>query len=154
MSASADVAVRQHLHLLSLLYLVWGGIALLLGVAMLLLAGAAVAIGAASEAKRWSAVVASLAFATCALVLLASGTANVWAGAAMRRRRPRGRLAALGLAVPNLFVLPFGTALGVYSFWVLLHEETRREFGEGHEAALNTPAGTAQRRTNGPGGGV
>jgi hypothetical protein len=123
------VIVRQHLHLLSLLHLVWGGIGLLLGVSTLLLAGAAAAIGAASEGKRWSAFVTALMFAVCALALLAAGSANAWAGAAMRKRQPRGRMAALGLAVPNLFVLPFGTALGVYSFWVLLHEETRREFG-------------------------
>lgn len=125
------MAVRQHLHLLSILYLVWGGLALLLGVSTLLLAGAALAIGAGSDAKRWSAVVTALAFAFCALALLVGGTANAWAGSALKRRRPGGRLAALGLAVPNLFVLPFGTALGVYSFWVLLHEETRQEFMAG-----------------------
>ena len=39
-----------------------------------------------------------------------------------------GRTATLGLAVPNLFVLPFGTALGIYAFWVLLHNETRTFF--------------------------
>jgi hypothetical protein len=120
--------VRQHLHLLSILYLVWGGIGLLLGLSTLLLAGAALAIGATPDAERWSAVVTALAFACCALALLVGGTANAWAGAALQRRRPRGRLAALGLAVPNLFVLPFGTALGVYSFWVLLHEDTRTAF--------------------------
>jgi len=35
---------------------------------------------------------------------------------------------ALALAVPNLFVLPFGTALAIYAFWVLLHNETRSLF--------------------------
>ena len=49
--------------------------------------------------------------------------------AAIRKLQPEGRLATLGLAVPNLFVLPFGTALGVYAFWVLLHDETRKMFG-------------------------
>jgi len=34
----------------------------------------------------------------------------------------------LVLAVFNLFVLPFGTALAVYTFWVLLHNETRALF--------------------------
>lgn len=123
--------MHQHLHLLSILYLVWGGLALLLGVSTLLLAGAALVIGAAVDAKRWSAVVTALAFALCALALLAGGTANAWAGSALRRRLPRGRLAALGLSVPNLFVLPFGTALGIYSFWVLLHDQTRAEFVDG-----------------------
>ena len=48
---------------------------------------------------------------------------------AVPRHEQAGRLVTMGLAVPNLFVLPFGTALGIYAFWVLLHEETRRAFG-------------------------
>jgi hypothetical protein len=31
--------------------------------------------------------------------------------------------------VPNLIVVPFGTALSVYAFWVLLNDEARSEFG-------------------------
>ncbi len=34
----------------------------------------------------------------------------------------------LGLAVGNLILLPFGTALGVYALWVLLKDEGRRLF--------------------------
>ena len=64
----------------------------------------------------------------CAVLLLVAGAANVWAGNALKRRQPNGRLATLVLAVPNLFVLPFGTALGIYAFWVLLHNEARAKF--------------------------
>ena len=32
------------------------------------------------------------------------------------------------LAVLNLFVLPFGTALAIYTFWVLLHNDARALF--------------------------
>jgi hypothetical protein len=52
---------------------------------------------------------------------------NAWASSAIHRRRTRAA-GGLGLAVPNLFVLPFGTALGIYAFWVLLHDEARRMF--------------------------
>ena len=37
---------------------------------------------------------------------------------------------ALGLAVGNLVLLPFGTALGAYACWVLLKDEGRRLFEE------------------------
>jgi len=57
-----------------------------------------------------------------------NGGANAWAGRALRREQPAGRTAVLWLAVLNLFVLPFGTALGIYAFWVLLHNETRAVF--------------------------
>jgi hypothetical protein len=59
---------------------------------------------------------------------VAGGVANAWAGRALQRRVANGRLVTLGLAVPNLFLLPFGTALGIYAFWVLLHNETRSLF--------------------------
>ena len=40
----------------------------------------------------------------------------------------RAGTCALVLAVVNLFVLPFGTALAIYTFWVLLHNEARALF--------------------------
>jgi hypothetical protein len=53
----------------------------------------------------------------------------------MRRHKTWARLVGMGLAVLNLFVLPLGTALALYAFWVLLSEQTRRLF----EPALPTP---------------
>lgn len=118
-----------HLTLLGILQLVWGGIGLLLGVSTLMLAIGSVAIGLASTVDQVSAAATAVVFASCSAALLLGGSVNAWAGLAIRRRQPAGRLAAMGLAVPNLFLLPFGTALGIYAFWVLLHEETRRMFG-------------------------
>jgi hypothetical protein len=120
--------VRSHLHLLSVLQLTWGGIMLMLGVSTALLAVGAAAVGWTSPGAEISAAVTWLAFAIFAIALLAGGAANSWAGRALRRRQPLGRTATLGLAVPNLFVLPFGTALGIYALWVLLHNETRTFF--------------------------
>lgn len=117
--------MRPHLHLLVILQLVWGAIGLLLGVAMLLLAIGAIAIGVSSADDRMASGVTAGAFVVFAVALLAGGGVNAWAGSALRRHEPRGRMAVLGLAVLNLFVLPFGTALGIYAFWVLLHNETR-----------------------------
>jgi hypothetical protein len=120
--------MRPHLHLLGILQLVWGAIGLLLGVSMLLLAMGAIAIGITSAADRMAAGVTAGAFAVFAIALLAGGGANAWAGRELRRNQPRGRLAVLWLGALNLFVLPFGTALGIYAFWVLLHNETRAAF--------------------------
>jgi hypothetical protein len=120
--------VKTHLNLLGILQIVWGSTGLLLGVSVMLLAAAAIAIGVASEGREIPAGVTAAAFGVCASALLALGAANAWAGSAIRRRRPSGRLAALALAVPNVFVLPFGTALAIYAMWVLLHDEARRMF--------------------------
>ena len=127
--------MRSHLHLLSVLQLTWGGILLMLGVSTGLLAVGAAAIGWTSRGTEISAAVTSFAFALFAAALMVGGAANFWAGRALRRANPTGRLVTLGLAVPNLFVLPFGTALGIYALWVLLHNEARHVF----EAPLSQP---------------
>ena len=120
--------VRPHLHLLGILQLVWGGIGVMLGVSTLMLAAGAVAIGWTTVGTGVSAGITAAAFIIFAAALLAGGVANAWAGRALQRRLANGRLVTLGLAVPNLFLLPFGTALCIYAFWVLLHNETRSLF--------------------------
>lgn len=129
--------MSSHLHLLWVLQLVWGAIGVLLGVSTLMLAGGAAAIGWTTHGDEVAAGITAVAFVVCAVVLLAAGAANAWAGNALKRYQPNGRMATLALAVPNLFVLPFGTALGVYAFWVLLHNETRSRF----EPPAQPPAG-------------
>lgn len=117
-----------HLTLLAVLHRVWGALGLILGLSMLMLAAGAVAIGVTTGGGEIAAGITAAAFAVCAVVLVGIGAVNLWAGTAMQRRQPNGRLAALVLGVLNLFVLPFGTALGIYTFWVLLHNETRAAF--------------------------
>ena len=129
--------MKAHLHLLSILQLVWGAIGLLLGVSTLLLALGAVAIGVTAD-DRVAAGLTAAAFAVCAAALIAGGGANAWAGTAMRRFQPAGRITTLVVSVLNLFVLPFGTALAIYAYWVLLHNETR--------AMFESPAGAAAAR--------
>jgi hypothetical protein len=120
--------VIPHLRLLTVLQRVWGALGLLLSASTFMLAAGAVAIGVTTGGAEVAAGMTALVFGVCAVALLAAGAANFWAGRAMQRRQPNGRLAALTLGVLNLFVLPFGTALAIYAFWVLLHNETRAAF--------------------------
>ena len=120
--------MHSHLRLLGVLQLTWGGIGLLLGGATLLLAIGALAIGLMDTGERVAAGVTALTFGVFAAALIIGGAANLWAGRALRRGEAAGRSAVLWLSVPNLFVLPFGTALGVYALWVLLHNESRARF--------------------------
>lgn len=120
--------MRSHLRLLGILQLTWGAIGLLLGVALLLLAVGALAIGLMNTGDPVAAGVTTFTFGVFAAALLLGGAANAWAGRALRREQSVGRYAVLWLSVPNLFVLPFGTALGVYAFWVLLHNDARTMF--------------------------
>lgn len=128
--------MHSHLRLLGILQLTWGAIGLLLGGATLLLAIGALAIGLMDTGERVAAGVTALTFGIFAAALIIGGAANAWAGRALRRGHAAGRSAVLWLSVPNLFVLPFGTALGVYALWVLLHNESRARFHGVRGAAL------------------
>ncbi|MEO6212796.1 MAG: hypothetical protein ABIP65_04135 [Vicinamibacterales bacterium] len=120
--------MRAHLRLLGVLQLTWGAIGLLLGLATLSLAAGALAIAVMSSGDSMAAGVTAVTFGIFAAALLAGGAANAWAGRSLRRYEAAGRTAVLWLAVPNLFLLPFGTALGIYAWWVLLHNEARGMF--------------------------
>jgi hypothetical protein len=73
-------------------------------------------------------------FGLIGVVALLWGGAHVWAAAMLRRRQPLGRVFMLALALANLLVLPFGTALGIYALWVLLTNDGRRLFEPGNAA--------------------
>ena len=56
------------------------------------------------------------------IALIWAGSAHVGRAAPCASTAPRARLLALGLAIGNLPLLPFGTALGAYACWVLLQQ--------------------------------
>ena len=49
-------------------------------------------------------------------------------GLGLMQKRPWARAAAIVLGVLALFHPPFGTALGVYTLWVLLSDESGIEY--------------------------
>lgn len=125
--------MKRHAEVLALLYLAWGAIFGLVGIAgFALMAGAiAIARSPGPVASDLAASVTAFTFGLLATLALLWGVLHVWLGAALRRYRPWARLAALGLAVINVVLLPFGTALGVYACWVLLPDEGRRLYEGG-----------------------
>jgi threonine/homoserine efflux transporter RhtA len=76
----------------------------------------------------------------CGVLFAIGGLALYLTGRALARRRRAARMWALALAVPNLLVVPFGTALSIYAFWVLLNDEARREFGRPPRSTRPAPS--------------
>jgi hypothetical protein len=122
--------VERHVNLLGILETLWGALAMLVGVSMLLLAAGALSELLAPAANRvdFAASLTAAMFVLIGVFALVWGGAHVWAAMLMKRRRPLGRVLSLALAVVNLLVLPFGTAFGAYALWVLLRDEGRRLF--------------------------
>ena len=122
--------MKSHVNFLGVLQVAWGAIGLVLAVSLLLLGGGAAAIARATVGDSWTPVMTALLFILFATALGLTGWANVWVGRGLRQLRPAGRMGAFIVSVINLFVLPFGTALAIYSFWVLLHNDARALFVE------------------------
>ena len=66
---------------------------------------------------------------TVAILLLAKAACGFVAGWGLLQREHWARIAVLVLAFVSLFTnIPFGTALGIYTMWVLLPAESEREY--------------------------
>jgi zinc-ribbon domain len=63
-----------------------------------------------------------------AILLLVKSAVGFAAGWGLLQREPWARLLAVVLAFLALFNIPFGTALGVYTMWVLLPMQSEQEY--------------------------
>jgi hypothetical protein len=94
-------------------------------------------VGGPERAATWLFIMTGAVF-----VLL--GIMTIIVGRSLGRRQNAGRVAALALAVLNLIVVPFGTALGIYTFWVLLNDDARRDFGRPLRGSPSAPRPTLE----------
>jgi hypothetical protein len=65
-------------------------------------------------------------FVGVAIIVVAAGTTA--AGVGLLQYQTWGRTLALVMSAINLIKIPFGTALGIYGFWVLLSERGREYY--------------------------
>ena len=119
--------MRIHFDVLGWLYILSGTLGGLTGISLFILASgtnaALASLGSVAGGPTvWFFILSGTLF-------LVGGALMALVGRAVVRRKRAGRAAAILLAVPNLVVIPFGTALGVYAFWTLLNDDARREFG-------------------------
>jgi hypothetical protein len=122
--------------------MVWGVFAALAGVSLAILAAGTDAafraeggVGSAAAADTTGSTAAVWLLGATGVFLIVSGLALAATGRRLRATQPGARLAALLLAIPNLLILPFGTALGVYTYWVLLNNDARDAFGRPQRSA-------------------
>ena len=124
--------MKKHVDLVGLLFMLWGGMSLLLSVSLLTTGIAATAIGAAtaqaaSGGRLTAGIVAAVFFALAALGLI-FGATHLWVGSRLRRFREWARAFAIVLSVVDLVCIPFGTGLGIYALWALLNEKSKPLF--------------------------
>jgi hypothetical protein len=122
--------LEQHVAILGWLHILGSALFVVIGViGFVFLAGIGVLSGEA-EAARILTFVGLIG----AIFFLVLGLPGVLAGIGLLRRQTWGRILALIVGFFNLFNVPIGTALGAYTFFVLLQEAAPAYFAAQPEA--------------------
>jgi hypothetical protein len=122
--------VAIHVDFVGVLFIVWGVLTALVGLSTLALGvGAASLATSTNHTGGMAAGLTAAAFITLALIAIAWGAGHVLIGIPLRRHKHWARLVALMVGSIDLILLPYGTALGCYTLWVLLNERGKALFG-------------------------
>jgi len=123
--------VAQHVRLLGILWLALSALNAVGGVILLILANTVFMhlheMGASSNVP--TGFLHSL-FGTLGTLILLKAATGFLAGWGLLQREPWARLLTIVLAFLALFNIPLGTALGIYSLWVLLPAASDAEYAE------------------------
>jgi hypothetical protein len=126
---NAPDRVQRHSHLLAILWLAASALSAIGGLILFLLGNALFPhlhqMGAPPEMPVSFFVVL---FDTLGAVVLAKAVVGFYAGWGLMQRDRWARVLLLVLAFLSLINIPFGTALGVYTLWVLLPNASQQEY--------------------------
>ena|SRR5579863_10445893 len=115
--------VERHLQILAVLWLVWSALRLIPGIGLLFFGSMALPF---LPFGLRAMILPIAAFA--GVFFLASAACGIVAGWGLMQRRPWARILAIILGILSLIHFPFGTALGVYTLWVILPAESEADY--------------------------
>jgi hypothetical protein len=123
--------MAQHVKILGILHIIYGGLGVLVGLLALVILGGIAGVVGMSDHSPDSAMAIPILGGIGAIVfviLLAISLPGIVVGFGLVYFKPWARILTLVLSAFELFSIPFGTALGIYGFWVLLKPETEMLF--------------------------
>ncbi len=113
--------MKTHVQLVGILHIAMGVLALLGAAAVLVFVGMAGGIVASQGDHRSAGIIGIIAVALVAFLTLLA-LPGIIGGWALLQGRTWGRPVVLVLGALHLLHPPFGTALGIYTFWALLNK--------------------------------
>jgi hypothetical protein len=116
--------MEGHVKAVALIYIVLGFLAVIAAIAMFgILAGAGVISG-----DRTAMLTTGIIGTVLAAALVIMSVPSIIAGFGLLKMKNWARVLTIILDALNLFGFPIGTAIGVYTLWVLLNDQTTRLF--------------------------
>ena len=120
--------VREHIRLLGILWLAFSAFNAIAAIVLYVLVNTLfrhmAEIGGPASATAWLRPF----LAVIALLVAAKAAVGFNTGWGLLQREPWARMLTIVLAFLALFSVPFGTALGIYTLWVLLPPESNAEY--------------------------
>lgn len=116
--------VKQHVRILAVLYIALGS----LKVVAALLAFVVILAGGLLSGDETALLATSIVAPAIALFLLVLGIPGIVGGIGLLRGQSWAKYLVMFLAIFQLFDFPIGTAISLYTYWVLLHEESEGLF--------------------------
>ncbi len=110
---------EKHVMLLGVFHIVYHSIAFAVGIGILVLFSA---IGTITGDPQANAILATVG-AVIGTVLVLIAIPGIIGGIGLLRRHSWARVVAMIVGAFDLFDIPIGTALGIYTFWVLMRDE-------------------------------
>ena len=124
--------MRDHVKIVAILNIVFGGVAALIGFGLLLFfGGIAGLVGVAAHHDPEAAVaipILGIVGMGLFILVLICAVPGIVAGIGLLKFRSWARILTIVLSALNLFSVPIGTAVGVYGLWTLLNSETEQLF--------------------------
>ena len=99
-----------------------------LGILAAMIVFAAVVGGGLISGDREAIRITAIVGPVVAFFLFILSVPGIIGGIGLLKRKPWARFLVLVLAVLDLFNIPIGTALGIYTIWVLMRDETVQLF--------------------------
>jgi hypothetical protein len=134
--------MRDHVKIVAVLNIVFGGVAALIGLGILLFFGGIAGLVSMSANNDPNAALAipilGLIGMGLMILILICAVPGIVAGIGLLKLRPWARILTIVLSALNLVNVPIGTAVGIYGLWTLLNPETEQLF-------RSPPAGQRQQ---------
>ena len=113
--------MKKHIQIVAALHIALGALSLLGAIAVFVVFGMARSV-VISQGEHQAAGVLGIIAVALGIFLAALALPGIIGGWALLSGRSWGRPLVLVLGVLHLINFPFGTALGIYTLWALLHE--------------------------------